>query len=131
MNKKYQHFATNAIRTQHERAFREHSVPLYITSSFTFDDAEQARALFADEYVDNIYSRFSNPNVNEFVEKMCVLEDMEDGFGTATGMAAVFASIMPFLKTGRSYLSFFCLVCIIYQNYKRIFAKMGHRIFLF
>ena len=103
--KKYNNFATQAIRTQHERAFREHSVPLYLTSSFTFDDAEQARALFADEYVDNIYSRFSNPNVNEFVEKMCVLEGTEDGFGTATGMAAVFASMMPFLKSGDHILA--------------------------
>ena len=53
-------FETKAIRTQYERAHREHSVPLYLTSSFVFDDAEQARALFADEYQGNIYSRFSN-----------------------------------------------------------------------
>lgn len=105
MHKKYDHFETNAIRTQHEQAFREHSVPLYLTSSFTFEDAEQARALFADEYVDNIYSRFSNPNVNEFVEKMSLLEGTEDGFGTATGMAAVFASIMPFLNAGDHILA--------------------------
>ena len=103
--KKYTNFATQAIRTQQERAFREHSVPLYLTSSFTFDDAEQARALFADEYVDNIYSRFSNPNVNEFVEKMCVLEGTEDGCGTATGMAGVFASMMPFLNAGDHILA--------------------------
>jgi O-succinylhomoserine sulfhydrylase len=105
MSKKYKHFETNAIRTQQQSAFREHSVPLFLTSSFTFDDAEQARALFADEYVDNIYSRFSNPNVNEFVDKMCILENMEDGFGTATGMAAVYASIMPFLNAGDHILA--------------------------
>ena len=98
-------FETKAIRLQHERAFREHSVPLYLTSSFTFDDAEQARALFSDEYEGNIYSRFSNPNVNEFVTKMCALEGYEDGFGTATGMAAVFASIMTFLKSGDHILA--------------------------
>ncbi len=98
-------FETKAIRTQHERAFREHSVPLYLTSSFTFDDAEQARALFADEYEGNIYSRFSNPNVNEFVQKMAVLEGYEDGFGTATGMAAVFASMATFLKQGDHILA--------------------------
>jgi O-succinylhomoserine sulfhydrylase len=125
MNKKYQHFATNAIRTQHESAFREHSVPLYITSSFTFDDAEQARALFADEYVDNIYSRFSNPNVNEFVEKMCVLEDMEDGFGTATGMAAVFASIMPFLKQGDHILASSALFASSTRIIKEFLPKWG------
>lgn len=98
-------FETKAIRTQHERGFREHSVPLYLTSSFVFEDAEQARALFADEYEGNIYSRFSNPNVNEFVEKMAVLEGYQDGFGTATGMAAVFASMATFLKQGDHILA--------------------------
>ena len=83
------HFETIAVRTQMERTQREHTSPLYLTSSFVFDDAEQARAMFADEIEGNIYSRFSNPNVNEFVEKMCLLEGTEDGFGTATGMAAV------------------------------------------
>jgi O-succinylhomoserine sulfhydrylase len=125
MRKKYQHFATNAIRTQHESGFREHSVPLYITSSFTFDDAEQARALFADEYVDNIYSRFSNPNVNEFVEKMCVLEDMEDGFGTATGMAAVFASMMPFLEQGDHILASSALFASSTRIIKEFLPKWG------
>jgi O-succinylhomoserine sulfhydrylase len=125
MNKKYQHFATNAVRTQHEKGFREHSVPLYLTSSFVFDDAEQARALFADEYVDNIYSRFSNPNVNEFVEKMCVLEDMEDGFGTATGMAAVFASIMPFLKQGDHILASSALFASSTRIIKEFLPKWG------
>lgn len=99
------HFQTKAIRLQHERGFREHSVPLYLTSSFVFEDAEQARALFADEYEGNIYSRFSNPNVNEFVTKMSALEGYEDGFGTATGMAAVFASMMTFLKAGDHILA--------------------------
>lgn len=98
-------FETKAIRLQHERGHREHSVPLYLTSSFIFEDAEQARALFADEVEGNIYSRFSNPNVNEFVGKMCALEGCEDGFGTASGMAAVFSSMMPFLKQGDHVLA--------------------------
>jgi O-succinylhomoserine sulfhydrylase len=123
MSRKYRNFETNAIRTQHEAAFREHSVPLYITSSFTFDNAEQARALFADEYMDNIYSRFSNPNVNEFVEKMCVLEGMEDGFGTATGMAAVFASMMPFLKAGDHVLGSSALFASTTRILKDYFPK--------
>lgn len=98
-------FETKAIRLQLERANREHSVPLYLTSSFVFEDAEQARALFADEVEGNIYSRFSNPNTSEFIDKMCALEGMEDGFATATGMAAVFASIMPFLQAGDHILA--------------------------
>ena len=59
----YDNFETNAIRTRTEQSdYREHSSPIYFTSSFTFDDAEQARALFADEVPGNIYTRFSNPN---------------------------------------------------------------------
>lgn len=92
---------TQAIRIQSERTQqREHSTPLYLTSSFTFDDAETMRAAFAGESHDNIYSRFSNPNVDEFVAKMCVLEGAEDGFATASGMAAVFGTFFALLKQG-------------------------------
>lgn len=95
------HFETTAIRTQTEKSQnREHTSPLYLTSSFTFEDAEQARALFADEVQGNIYTRFSNPNNSEFIEKMCALEGMEDGFATASGMSAVFSSMAPFLNQG-------------------------------
>ena len=94
-------FETNAIRTQAPRSpLREHSVPLYMTSSFVFDDAEQARALFADEIPGNIYTRFSNPNNTEFIEKMCLLEGAEDGIATASGMSAVFTSMAALLKSG-------------------------------
>src|ERR1041385_2874555 len=78
----------------------EHSTPMFLTSSFRFDEAETMRAAFADENDENIYSRFSNPNVDEFVEKMCALENAEAGFATATGMAAVFASMFSLLKQG-------------------------------
>lgn len=92
---------TKAIRTQIDRTNeKEHSSPLFLTSSFCFDDAEQMRATFADEIDNNIYSRFSNPNVQEFVEKICVLEGAEDGYATASGMSAVFASFMSLLKAG-------------------------------
>lgn len=95
------HFETLAVRTQAERTHqREHSTPLYLTSSFVFDDAEQARALFADEISGNIYSRFSNPNTNEFVEKICQMEGAEDGVATASGMSAIFTSLMAVLRQG-------------------------------
>jgi O-succinylhomoserine sulfhydrylase len=96
----YEHFETNAIRLQNERNEREHSVPIFFTSSFVFDDAEQARALFADEVPGNIYTRFSNPNNNEFVEKLCALEGTEDGIATASGMAAMFVSMASLLRSG-------------------------------
>jgi O-succinylhomoserine sulfhydrylase len=92
---------TRAIRTQTERTNEmEHSTPLFLTSSFCFDDAEDMRAAFADESNDNIYSRFSNPGVQEFTDKMVALEGAEAGYATATGMAAVFASFMALLKSG-------------------------------
>jgi len=94
-------FETDAIRSQSERSeFREHSVPLYLTSSFVFDDAEQARALFADEVPGNIYTRFSNPNNTELIEKLCLLEGTEDGIATASGMAAMYISMASLLKSG-------------------------------
>jgi O-succinylhomoserine sulfhydrylase len=97
---------TKAIRTQVPRTNEmEHSSPLYLTSSFCFDNAEEMRAAFADESDDNIYSRFSNPTVREFVDRICVLEGAEDGFATASGMSAVFASFMALLKSGDHLLS--------------------------
>lgn len=99
-------FETNAIRQQHERSeFREHSVPLYVTSSFVFEDAEQARAMFADEIPGNIYSRYSNPNTNEFIDKLCAMEGAEDGVATASGMAAMFSSMTALLKSGDHVLA--------------------------
>jgi O-succinylhomoserine sulfhydrylase len=97
---------TKAIRIQTERtAEMEHSTPLFLTSSFCYNDAEEMRAAFADETDANIYSRFSNPNSTEFVDKMVALEGAEAGFATASGMAAVFASFMTFLKNGDHILA--------------------------
>ena len=97
---------TKAIRIQTERTNEmEHSTPLFLTSSFMFDNAEDMRAAFADETDDNIYSRFSNPGVNELVNKMIALEGAEAGVATATGMSAVFASFMALLKSGDHLIS--------------------------
>lgn len=102
----HEHFETKAIRIQAERSpFREHSVPVYMTSSFVFDDAEQARALFADEISGNIYTRFSNPNNNELIDKMCALEGGEDGITTASGMSAIFTTLAGLLKSGDHILA--------------------------
>ncbi len=99
-------FETIAIRTQTERtAQREHSTPIFPTSSFVFDDAEQMRALFADEEAGNIYSRFTNPNCQEFEQKMAALEGVDEAVATASGMAAVFASMMGLLRAGDHLLA--------------------------
>lgn len=97
---------TQAIRIQTERTQEmEHSTPIFLTSSFCFDNAEEMRAAFADESDDNIYSRFSNPSVQEFVDKLVALEGAEAGYATASGMSAVFGSFMALLKQGDRLLS--------------------------
>ncbi|SFN41089.1 O-succinylhomoserine sulfhydrylase [Paenimyroides ummariense] len=97
---------TLAIRNQTERTqYLEHSTPLFLTSSFVFEDTEDMRASFAEEKDRNIYSRFSNPNVSEFIEKMVLLENAEDGVGFATGMAAVYNTLVTFLNSGDHIVS--------------------------
>jgi len=97
---------TQAIRTQTERTqFLEHSVPLYLTSSFVFEDAEDMRASFTEEKERNIYSRFSNPNTSEFVEKICKMEGAEDGYAFATGMAAIYSTFAALLESGDHIVS--------------------------
>lgn len=99
-------FETEAIRTQMERSeFLEHSTPLHLTSSFIFEDAEDMRASFAEEKERNIYSRFTNPNTSEFVDKMCKLEGAESGYAFATGMAAVFSTFAALLNAGDHIVS--------------------------
>ncbi len=97
---------TEAIRTQIDRSqFLEHTSPLYLTSSFVFEDAEDMRASFTEEKQRNIYSRFTNPNTSEFVEKVCKLEGAEDGYAFATGMAAVFSTLAALLESGDHIVS--------------------------
>ena len=106
MNEEEFGFETQAIRNQLERTqFLEHSVPLYLTSSFVFEDAEDMRASFADEKERNIYSRYSNPNTNEFINKICKMEGAESGFAFASGMAAVYSTLAALLESGDHIVS--------------------------
>jgi len=106
MSTKKTSFETQAIRNQTERSqFSEHSTPLYLTSSFVFDDAEDMRASFAEEKEKNLYSRFSNPNTTEFVNKIVAMEAAEAGYAFATGMAAVFSTFGALLNAGDHIVS--------------------------
>ena len=99
-------FETRAVRDQLERTpFQEHSSPLFLTSSYVFEDAEEMRASFSEEKERNIYSRFSNPNTSEFVEKVVNMEGAEAGFAFATGMSAVFSTLAALLNSGAHILS--------------------------
>ncbi len=106
MSQKSKNFETQAVRTQTEKTqFLEHSTPMYLTSGFVFEDSEEMRAAFAEEKDRNLYSRFSNPNTTEFVDKICKLEGAEDGYAFATGMAAVFSTFASLLDAGDHIVS--------------------------
>ena len=116
----YIHPETQAIRTQTERSqHQEHSVPVYLTSSFVFDDAEEMRASFAEEKQRNIYSRYTNPNNHELVQKMCLLEGAEAGHAFATGMSAIFSTFAALLDSGDHVLS----ARSIFGNTHTLFTK--------
>ncbi len=114
------------IRTQTKRsANREHSTPMYLTSSFIFEDAEQGRAIFADEQEGNIYSRYSNPNTTEFIDKVCMMEGAEAGLAFSSGMAAVFASFAGLLKAGDHVVSFRSIFGSTHQLLTTLFPRWG------
>ena len=114
-------FETKAIRIQSERTnAKEHSTPTYLTSSFTFDNAEEMRAAFADEIQRNIYSRFSNPSVEEFTNKMVALENAEAGFSFASGMAAVFNTFAALCNSGDHIVS----ARSVFGSTHSVFTKM-------
>ena len=118
--------ATTVIRTQTKKTqYREHSTPLFLTSSFTFESAEQGKALFDESEEGNIYSRFSNPSVQEFVDKVVYLENHEDGLAFATGMAAVFAGFAALLKSGDHLISSRALFGSAHQIITQILSKWG------
>ncbi len=121
-----EHFETRAIRTQAERSnHAEHSVSLYLTSSYLFDNAEHARALFANEQEGMIYSRYDNPSNDEFVDKMNLLEGTEDGVATASGMAAVFGALAGILSSGDEVLACRSLFGSSHQVLTQILPRFG------
>jgi O-succinylhomoserine sulfhydrylase len=120
------HPETLAVRIQAERSgHREHAVPLFMTSSFVFDSAEQARALFAEEIEGNVYSRFTNPNAGEFIDRLCALEGCESGVATASGMAAIFATFAALLSSGDHLVSSRALFGSTHQILTKILPRWG------
>ena len=118
---------TNAIRTQLAKSpFLEHSNPLYLTSSFVFEDAEDMRASFAEEKNRNIYSRFSNPNNTELVDKLCQLEGAEAGHTFATVMGAIFSSFAALLNSGDHVLSARAVFGSTHTLFTKIFSQVEH-----
>lgn len=119
-------FETLAIRTQTERSqHREHATPIFTTSSFVFEDAEHARAMFSNEIEGNIYSRYSNPSNDEFIQKLCLLEGTEAGIATGSGMAAMFISIASFLRSGDHLLASRSLFGSTHQIITELLPRWG------
>lgn len=117
---------TKSVRIQTKRSqYREHSTPLFLTSSFCFESAEQGKAIFDETEEGNLYTRFSNPSVQEFVDKICMLENCEEGIATATGMAAVFAGFAAHLKSGDHVVSSRALFGSAHQILTQILSKWG------
>jgi O-succinylhomoserine sulfhydrylase len=120
------HSNTKALRIRVEQTNEmEHTTPLFLTSSFCFDSSEEMRAAFADETDDNIYSRFSNPNVQEFTDRVVALEGAEAGYATASGMSAVFGSFMALMKKGDHLLSCRALFGSTHNIITRYLSRYG------
>jgi len=99
-------FATNAVRAGQQRTHEhEHSEPIFTTSSFVFSSAAEAAAKFSGEEAGNIYSRFTNPTVRVFEQRLAALENAECCVATASGMSAITATILGLLKTGDHLVS--------------------------
>lgn len=119
-------FETDAIRNQIKTTGeREHSTPLYMTSSFTFESAEHARAMFANEIEGNVYSRYSNPNTDEFIAKICRMEGAESGVATSSGMAGVFGCLAGLLDQGDHVLASRSLFGSSHQILSQILPRWG------
>ncbi len=114
------------IREQAKRSsLREHSVPLYLTSSFIFDSAEQGRAVFADEEEAMVYSRYANPNTTEFINKVCLMEEAEAGLAFASGMGAIFATFAAFIAQGDHIVSSRAIFGSTHQLFTQLFPRWG------
>ena len=117
-------FETEAIRGQMERSqYLEHSAPIYMTSSFIFEDSEDMRASFAEEKHRNIYSRYSNPNTSELIHKVACMEGVEDGVAFASGMSAIYTTFAALLSSGDHILSCRAVFGSTHTLYTQFFPK--------
>ena len=119
-------FETEAIRAQMERSHHlEHSAPIYLTSSFVFEDAEDMRASFTEEKQRNIYSRYSNPNTSELIAKVAKMEGVEDGVAFASGMSAIYTTFAALLSSGDHIVSCRAVFGSTHTLYTQFFPKWG------
>lgn len=119
-------FATRAIRAGIQRTgYNEHSPPVFLSSSFWFDDADAMAQIFADEQPGSAYSRYHNPSTEELICKLAALEECEDGVVTASGMGAIFLSLMAFLQSGDHMIATRSLFGSTYKLFTDILPRQG------
>lgn len=117
---------TLAVRAGIERSqFNEHSEALYLTSSFVFDNAAQAAARFSGEDDGNVYSRFTNPTLSVFQDRLAALEGAEAAVATASGMSAILSTAMALLKAGDHVVASASLFGATVQLFQNILARFG------
>ena len=117
---------TLAIRTGHTRSFEgEHSEPIFLTSSFVYENAAEAAAKFSGAEPGNIYSRFTNPTVAMFEKRLAALEGAERAVATSTGMAAIMAVAMAFLKSGDHVICSRAVFGSTVSLFEKYIAKFG------
>ncbi len=103
--------------------YLEHSAPIYMTSSFIFEDSEDMRASFAEEKHRNIYSRYSNPNTSELIQKVATMEGVEDGVAFPSGMSAIYTTFAALLSSGDHILSCRAVFGSTHTLYTQFFPK--------
>ncbi|KTG17579.1 MULTISPECIES: O-succinylhomoserine sulfhydrylase [unclassified Guyparkeria] len=122
--------ATQAIRTgHHPTPEREHGEPIFTTSSFTFESAEQAAARFAGDEPGNIYARFTNPTTRIFEERLAVMEGGEDCVATASGMSAILSTVMALCEAGDEVViarQVFGTTKVLFDKYMAKFGLVVH-----
>lgn len=120
------HRQTLAVRHGHRRsAEREHSEAIFATSSFVFDDAKQAAELFSGEVAGNVYSRFTNPTVSGFENRLAALEGGRFGLATASGMAAISGMLLGLLKSGDHVVTSAELFGSTVTTFMKVFKRFG------
>jgi O-succinylhomoserine sulfhydrylase len=120
------HVDTRVIRTRTAAGpHHEQVTPIYMASGFTFDSAEQARAIYAGEEPGYVYTRWENPNTDELVERLCALEGAEAGIPVASGMAAIFTVLAGLLNSGDHVLASRALFGATHQLMTTILPRWG------
>jgi O-succinylhomoserine sulfhydrylase len=126
MDEKKLQIATQGVRAGQLRTeFNEHAEALFLTSSFVFDSAAQAAARFAGTEQGMIYSRFTNPTISMFQDRLAALEGAESCIATASGMAAILATAMVHLKSGDHVVCSNAVFGATVQLFSNVFSRFG------